>query len=381
MEKIIILHIHSKNLNFSHEEALNYNDCLILGNSNKVDIYIRNLDLAEKQLHLKLTPSGFLVTNNTESPIDLFLNQKKINKSCFFTSEDRLDFSSISLSFEYQSKTLEKIQTNQIMPLHTISELSFEYYTSHDLAKRFPLAISPDQYMTNDVYIKLLSFPFLLLFSLFLIFPSFSSCAITLTYLAIAHTLAIKFTKSQIPIGNFRLPISQKINEQQKQVSNKILALPEFDQKLLTDIKNEIKNFVKIKLPRIEKDIFSLNTSLKPELQQKLIHREASIKNQLSTVKDEKLEKQLNKSLSLVIKQAKMHGNTKNLLTGLVLKLQDFQIQLDLLEGTLITHTFKDISSDFSEKFHELQSEIDEYYNEFQQLNDGKKTEEKFIEN
>ncbi|MCO4783449.1 MAG: FHA domain-containing protein [Candidatus Cloacimonetes bacterium] len=369
MERIIILHIYSPALNFSHKQALKYNQRLSLGQSNDCDVHIRDQNVADRQLDLKLTPSGFLVSN-LSSDTEVFLNQSKVSQSCFFVPGDLLEFSSTSIQFEYQNK--EVVQSTFHTPSANVasSELSFEYYVNNNLAKVFPPALAHDQYMTNDVYMKLLSFPFLLLFSLFLIFPSLSSCAITLAYLAIAHTLVIKFTKSQIPMSNFRLPISQKIYDQEKVVQKKIRALPEFDQDLLKNIKAEIKNFVKVKLPKVEKDIFSLNTSLKPEIQKKLQQREHSLKKQLNNVQDERLSKQLQKSLSLVEKQDKMHQNTKNLLMGLVLKLQDFQIQLDLLEGTLITHTFKDISTDFSERFHELQAEIDEYYNEFQQLND-----------
>ncbi|MCJ8347763.1 FHA domain-containing protein [bacterium] len=370
MERIIILHIYSPTLNFSHKQALSYNQHIGLGRSSDSDVHIRDLNIARNQIELKLTPSGFLISN-LDANLDIFLNQELIINPCFFVPGDLLQFSSTSIQFEYQSNKSLVANPHQMVENNKVSDLSFEYYINHNLTETFPPTIAEDQYMTNDVYMKLLSFPFLLLFSLFLIFPSLSSCAITLAYLAIAHTLVIKFTKSQIPMSNFRLPISQKIYDQQKEVIKKIKALPDFDQKLLKNIKDEIKNFVKVKLPKVERDIFSLNTSLKPEVQQKLLQRENSLKTQLSTVKDERLNKQLNKSLSLVGKQAKMHQNTKNLLMGLVLKLQDFQIQLDLLEGTLITHSFKDISSDFSERFHELQSEIDEYYSEFQQLNDG----------
>ena len=83
---------------------------------------------------------------------------------------------------------------------------------------------------------------------------------------------------------------------------------------------------------------------------------------------DRSISSQLKRSLSILVRQIKVHEKIKSLLTGLILKLEDFQAQLEILEGTIVAQGFIQAPSEFANHFLELQQDIDRFYEEYRNL-------------
>ena len=118
----------------------------------------------------------------------------------------------------------------------------------------------------------------------------------------------------------------------------------------------------------MEKDIFTLNQSLIPGMGQKLEKKKASMEEKLQENQDQSIKAQLKRSLAILMRQIKVHQKIKNLLTGLILKLEDFQAQLQILEGTIVAQGFLQAPTEFANHFLELQQDIDRFYEEYKNL-------------
>jgi hypothetical protein len=118
----------------------------------------------------------------------------------------------------------------------------------------------------------------------------------------------------------------------------------------------------------MEKDIYTLNQSLIPGMGQRLERKKASVEEKLVEKQDRTIRTQLKRSLSILMRQIKLHDKIKNLLTGLILRLEDFQAQLQILEGTIVAQGFIQAPTEFANNFLELQQDIDRFYEEYKNL-------------
>lgn len=224
----------------------------------------------------------------------------------------------------------------------------------------------PDQMV--EVLLRTLFIPFVVLFGLFVLFPSFISCLITLGYAGIALALSNNLLSKSTRNDPFSLPITMEISKIHKRIQKKIADLPEVERKMMMEISEEISRFVNQKIPTMEKDIFTLNQSLIPGMGQKLEKKKASMEEKLQENQDQSIKAQLKRSLAILMRQIKVHEKIKNLLTGLILKLEDFQAQLQILEGTIVAQGFLQAPTEFANHFLELQQDIDRFYEEYKNL-------------
>ena len=96
----------------------------------------------------------------------------------------------------------------------------------------------------------------------------------------------------------------------------------------------------------------------------------------LEEADDPLIIKQLQRSINIMDKQIHLHKRIKNLLMSLVLKLEDFKSQLEILEGTIVAQGFHEVPVEFTNHFIELQRDIDEFYEEYNRLDEIKRLEE-----
>jgi pSer/pThr/pTyr-binding forkhead associated (FHA) protein len=245
---------------------------------------------------------------------------------------------------------------------------SLHFYLEQDLVPfRRRREVKPPDHMVR-ILLRTLFVPFVVLFGLFVLFPSFISCLITLGYAGIALALSNNLLSRSAQKESFSLPVTLEIKRLHQRIQEKINALPEVEQRLMQDISDEITKFVNTRMHSMEKDIYTLNQSLIPGMGQRLERKKASVEEKLVEKQDRTIRTQLKRSLSILMRQIKLHDKIKNLLTGLILRLEDFQAQLQILEGTIVAQGFIQAPTEFANNFLELQQDIDRFYEEYKNL-------------
>ena len=88
------------------------------------------------------------------------------------------------------------------------------------------------------------------------------------------------------------------------------------------------------------------------------------------------IKKTLQRSINIMDKQIHLHKRIKKLTHELVLKLEDFKSQLEILEDTIVAQGFHEVPVEFTNHFIELQRDIDEFLEEYNRLDEIKRLEE-----
>lgn len=373
----IILHIRGIRLHFTKELMVKEGDLLRLGRVDTNDIVISDQRISRSHLEMQWRCGQFVV-KDLNSKHGTYLHNESMKETFVWDAHEVLGVGDTELYFEVlDSSSLDNANgrtsaanTQLINLAETVEPWgeSLNFYLNQDLApyQRKKEMRAPDQ-MVN-LLLRTLFVPFVILFGLFIAFPTFLSCMITLGYAGIALLLSNSLLAKTARVDQFSLPITTSIFKMHKQILHKIDKLDEADRGMLGSIGQEIRKFVLHRLPRMEKDIYTLNQSLKPGMHGKLQKKRAAMEKKLEETEEVLIRKQLQRSISIMDKQINLNKRIDNLLMSLLLKLEDFKSQLEILEGTIVAQGFNEIPVEFTNHFLELQRDIDEFYEEYNRL-------------
>lgn len=366
----ILFHIRNIDNSESREMVLEDKAIICVGRVEDNQLMIRDQLISRFHLQLELTNSVLLV-KDLNSKHGTFFDGQRIDTMILKPGEV-LSLGESELFFEILSYNCQKnnsqTETNLVEIKQDTPGDALDFYLEQDLAPycRPQSAKPPDQMVT--VLLRTLFVPFVALFVLFFLYPSFVSCLITLGYAAIALALSNNLLNRNTNKPSFSLPVTNEILKIHNRLQKKIADLPDVERKMLVDISEEISTFVNHKIPSMEKDIFTLNQSLVPGMGEKLEKKKSAMERKILNNEDRSISSQLKRSLSILVRQIKVHEKIKSLLTGLILKLEDFQAQLEILEGTIVAQGFIQAPSEFANHFLELQQDIDRFYEEYRNL-------------
>ncbi len=383
MGKICRFRITNSSLSFEKDIEFEGETSLRIGRVESNDISVDDAKISRHHVQAELREERLLV-RDLNSRSGTWLNGEKMNHSFHLRPGETFRIGDTEITFEIPSEETPNAlqETSDRRP-----QSHYQFYLQKDLSQSVQAASLPIEAgdEMDRFYRKVLLFPFFLLFVFFVLFPSMTTFLISMTYSGIA----LYFSKNLLPgpeammSEGFRLPITRRIARLQKTIDMKILELPPFDRNLLIKMQKEMSSFVREKLPKMERDIFALNKSLVSGTLNRLEQRREMLENELRNTTEESISLQIQKNLTRLNRQIKMQKNIKNILMHLILKLEDYQIQLEILESTLIAQSFRDNYSDFSTRFLDLQEDIDDVYREYNALKEddsllfGGKEEEK----
>jgi len=368
----IIFRIHNEQLSFEKQLLVSDGQTIRVGRVEENEISVNDPKISRHHAQIEFHKDSVLV-RDLNSRHGTFLNGERMNHSFHLRSGDAIKIGDTEIRYRFEDQTSKSVQESK----SNLPQSHYQWYLQKDLSSYLKNSPQEPSEELDTFYRKMLLFPFFLLFVFFALFPSATTFLVSLTYSGIA----LYFSKNLLTgpgIKNhesFQLPITRRINKLQAQIQKKVNSLPSFDRNLLGKMQKEMLQFVEEKLPQMEKDIFSLNRSLVSGTLQRLEQRKNMLESELKNAGDESISLQIQNNLSRLNRQIKMQKNIKNILMHLILKLEDYQIQLEILESTLIAQEFRDNYTDFSNRFLDLQEDIDEVYREYNAL----KVEEPFL--
>lgn len=380
----IILHIRGVRLHFTKELMVKEGDLLRLGRVDTNDIVISDQRISRSHLEMQWRCGQFVV-KDLNSKHGTYLHNESMKETFVWETQEVLGVGDTELYFEVlEGSNLnnvdDQISSNNTQLANISNTLepwgeSLNFYLNQDLApyQRKKEMRAPDQMI--NLLLRTLFVPFVILFGLFIAFPTFLSCMITLGYAGIALLLSNSLLAKTARVDQFSLPITSSIFKMHKQILQKIDKLDEADRGMLGSIGQEIQKFVLHRLPRMEKDIYTLNQSLKPGMHGRLQKKRAAMEKKLEETEEGLIKKQLQRSISIMDKQINLNKRIDNLLMSLLLKLEDFKSQLEILEGTIVAQGFHEVPIEFTNHFLELQRDIDEFYEEYNRLDQIQKLE------
>ncbi len=365
----LLFHIRGLGLQFSKECTLDESGTLRIGRIHDNHIAIQDDQISRHHLLLQYQNRALLV-QDLNSRAGTWYQSKKMTEPFILEPGEMIRIGESELCYELAESPLlpatSPAQPGLNQPLEWDDSLRF--YLDQDLSphRRRKELRAPDQMV--KLLLRTLFVPFVVLFTLFVLFPSFVSCLITLGYAGIALALSnnlLSRTNQREPLS---LPITREISRIQRQILTSVKKLPAVERHLMSGMVAEINRFVQGRLPGMENDIYTLNQSLLPGMGERLERKKLAVEEKLGQKLDRKIRAQLRKSLSILKKQMKLHSKIRNLLMGLILKLEDFRTQLEILEGTIVAQGFVEIPKEFTSHFVELQEDIDKFYEEYRQL-------------
>ena len=380
----VLLHIRGIRLHFTRELVIKEGDLLRLGRVDGNDVVINDQRISRSHLEMQWR-SGQFVVKDLNSKHGTYLHNEPMKETFVWETHEVLGVGDTELYFEVLDGSNlnnidDKISSNNTQLANISNTLepwgeSLNFYLNQDLApyQRKKEMKAPDQ-MVN-LLLRTLFVPFVILFGLFIAFPTFLSCMITLGYAGVALLLSNSLLAKTARVDQFSLPITSSIFKMHKQILQKIDKLDEADRGMLGSIGQEIQKFVLHRLPRMEKDIYTLNQSLKPGMHGRLQKKRAAMEKKLEETEEGLIKKQLQRSISIMDKQINLNKRIDNLLMSLLLKLEDFKSQLEILEGTIVAQGFHEVPIEFTNHFLELQRDIDEFYEEYNRLDQIQKLE------
>jgi len=347
------------------------------------DLSIRDQKISRHHLELEIH-QGNLLVRDRGSKFGTYVDGEKVKEPFLWDEQEVLTLGDTQISYEVLSRVSpgrsqsspqysshqgkELIARDHSEIAHADIEEALRFYTDQDLTPylRRKQLKSPDKMVR--LLLRTLFVPFAILFGLFIAFPTFFSCLITLAYAGVALILSNNLLAKSEERENFSLPLTKSIEKLQHRITEKIERMPEEEQDLFDSILDEINGFVEHRLPKMESHIYTLNQSLVPGMQERLLRKRQGVEKKLETVDDERLAQQLERNLKLMDKQINLHDRIRNLLTSLIFKMEDFQSQLEILEATLVAQRFRQAPIEFTNNFYELQKDIDEFYEEYNRL-------------
>lgn len=366
----ILFHIRNIQSHRSQELVLEEKAVINVGRVEDNQLMIQDNLVSRFHLQMELSNSVLLIKDLNSKHGTYFEGQRI--ETMILKPGEVLSIGESELFFEILSYNCQEEATRTHLSLIEINQDngvdSLNFYLEQDLAPYCRQQTSKPSDQMAKVLLRTLFVPFVALFILFFLYPSFVSCLITLGYAAIALTLSNNLISKNTFKPSFSLPVTSEILKTHDRLQKKIANLPDVEKKMLVDISEEISAFVNNKIPSMEKDIFTLNQSLIPGMGEKLEKKKNSMEKKLLINEDRSIRAQLKRSLSILMRQIKVHEKIKNLLTGLILKLEDFQAQLEILEGTIVAQGFIQAPSEFANHFLELQQDIDRFYEEYRNL-------------
>tara|TARA_Y100000589_G_scaffold293747_1_gene298931 strand:+ start:456 stop:1649 length:1194 start_codon:yes stop_codon:yes gene_type:complete len=385
MSHTLIFHIRGIRLHFTREFLVNEGDVLRIGRIESNDLVIKDQRISRCHLELQWRGGRFVV-RDLNSKYGTFLHNESMKEPFVWDTQEVLGVGDTEIYYEplevaqsTQSNTEYNVVVSQANDVSVGMESwaeSINFYLDQDLTpfKRKREMRAPDQMV--KLLLRTLFVPFVILFGLFIAFPTFLSCMITLGYAGVALVLSNSLLAKTSRYDQFSLPITSSIHKMHKRILMKINRLDDTDRGLLGNIGEEINKFVHNRLPRMEKDIYTLNQSMTPGMSGRLDRKRDAMQTKLEEADDPIIVKQLQRSINIMDKQISLHKKIKNLLMSLVLKLEDFKSQLEILEGTIVAQGFHEVPVEFTNHFIELQRDIDEFYEEYNRLDQIQRLEE-----
>lgn len=359
-------------------------ETLTLGRIESNDIVIKDQRISRAHLEMQWR-SGRFVVRDLNSKHGTYLHNEMMQETFVWDIREVLGVGDTELYFEMlESSELGSKSDNFAITESKVSgfsnavepwDESLNFYLNQDLAPfmRKKEMRAPDQMI--KLLLRTLFVPFVILFGLFIAFPTFLSCMITLGYAGVALILSNSLLAKSARFDQFSLPLTTSIYKMHKKILNKISKLDEADRGVLGSIGLEIEKFVNFRLPKMEKDIYTLNQSLIPGMHGKLQKKRAAMDKKLQETEEILIRKQLERSIGIMDKQISLNKRIDHLLMGLVLKLEDFKSQLEILEGTIVAQGFHEVPIEFTNHFLELQRDIDEFYEEYNRLDQMQRLE------
>jgi hypothetical protein len=365
----ILFHIRGLGLQFSKECLLDESGTIRIGRIDDNHISIEDDQISRHHLLLQYQ-NRVLLVQDLNSRAGTWYQSQRMTEPFILEPGEVIQIGASELCYELADSQLQASGPLANSASHPPLEWddSLRFYLDQDLSphRRRKELQTPDQMV--KLLLRTLFVPFIVLFTLFILFPSFISCLITLGYAGIALALSNNLLSRTNQRESLSLPITREISRMQRQILRSVQKLPKIERHLISDMVNEINRFVKGRLPGMENDIYTLNQSLLPGMGERLERKKFAVEEKLSQKLDRRIRAQLRKSLNIIKKQMKLHTKIRNLLMGLILKLEDFRSQLEILEGTLVAQGFVEIPKEFTSHFLELQEDIDKFYEEYRQL-------------
>ncbi len=381
----LLFHIRGIRLHFTREFLVKEGEVLRIGRIESNDLVIKDQRISRSHLELQWRGGRFVV-RDLNSKYGTFLHNASMKEPFVWDTQEVLGVGDTEIYYEPLEATESSsstIECNVVMTQNNDVSIgvdswaeSLNFYLDQDLApfKRKREMRAPDQMV--KLLLRTLFVPFVILFGLFIAFPTFLSCMITLGYAGVALVLSNSLLAKTARYDQFSLPITTSIYKMHKRILMKINRLDDTDRGLLGNIGEEINKFVHNRLPRMEKDIYTLNQSMTPGMSGRLDRKREAMQRKLEEADDPLIIKQLQRSINIMDKQINLHKRIKNLLMSLVLKLEDFKSQLEILEGTIVAQGFHEVPVEFTNHFIELQRDIDEFYEEYNRLDQIQRLEE-----
>ena len=381
----LLFHIRGIRLHFTREFLVKEGEVLRIGRIDSNDLVIKDQRISRSHLELQWRGGSFVV-RDLNSKHGTFLHNESMQEPFVWDSQEVLGVGDTEIYYEPLEATESVVassnfdvvasQSQNLAPATDSWADSLNFYLEQDLAPfgRKREMQAPDQMV--KLLLRTLFVPFVILFGLFIAFPTFLSCMITLGYAGVALVLSNSLLAKTARHDRFSLPLTKSIYKMHKRILNKVNRLDDADRRLLGNIGEEINKFVHNRLPRMEKDIYTLNQSMTPGMSGRLDRKREAMQKKLEEADDPSIIKQLQRSINIMDKQIHLHKRIKNLLMSLVLKLEDFKSQLEILEGTIVAQGFHEVPVEFTNHFIELQRDIDEFYEEYNRLDEIKRLEE-----
>ena len=385
MSRRLLFHIRGIRLHFTREFLVKEGEVLRIGRIESNDLVIKDQRISRSHLELQWRGGRFVV-RDLNSKYGTFLHNESMKEPFVWDTQEVLGVGDTEIYYEPLEATESSSSTSECNVVMTQNNdvsigvdswaESLNFYLDQDLApfKRKREMRAPDQMV--KLLLRTLFVPFVILFGLFIAFPTFLSCMITLGYAGVALVLSNSLLAKTARYDQFSLPITTSIYKMHKRILMKINRLDDTDRGLLGSIGEEINKFVHNRLPRMEKDIYTLNQSMTPGMSGRLDRKREAMQRKLEEADDPLIIKQLQRSINIMDKQINLHKRIKNLLMSLVLKLEDFKSQLEILEGTIVAQGFHEVPVEFTNHFIELQRDIDEFYEEYNRLDQIQRLEE-----
>ena len=385
MNHRLLFHIRGIRLHFTREFVVKEGEVLRIGRIDSNDLVVKDQRVSRTHLELQWRGGRFVV-RDLNSKYGTFLHNESMKEPFVWDVQEILGVGDTEIYYEplEATETVTKSDDFNVVAMHNqnVTPLgdswvdSLNFYLDQDLApfKRKKEMRAPDQMV--KLLLRTLFVPFVILFGLFIAFPTFLSCMITLGYAGVALVLSNSLLAKTARHDQFSLPLTNSIYKMHKRILNKINRLDDADRGLLGNIGEEINKFVHNRLPRMEKDIYTLNQSMTPGMSGRLDRKREAMQKKLEEAEDSIIIKQLQRSINIMDKQIHLHKRIKNLLMSLVLKLEDFKSQLEILEGTIVAQGFHEVPVEFTNHFIELQRDIDEFYEEYNRLDEIQRLEE-----
>ena len=275
----LLFHIRGIRLHFTREFLVKEGEVLRIGRIDSNDLVIKDQRISRSHLELQWRGGSFVV-RDLNSKHGTFLHNESMKEPFVWDSQEVLGVGDTEIYYEPLEATKSVVASNNFDVVASQSQNlapatdswadSLNFYLEQDLAPfgRKREMQAPDQMV--KLLLRTLFVPFVILFGLFIAFPTFLSCMITLGYAGVALVLSNSLLAKTARHDRFSLPLTKSIYKMHKRILNKVNRLDDADRRLLGNIGEEINKFVHNRLPRMEKDIYTLNQSMTPGMSGRL---------------------------------------------------------------------------------------------------------------